>query len=144
MRTREISKNTLPAKRFRLRNKIILCAGLVFRHGGLASLTSKIGMKIKVNDTVKIISGKDRGKTGKITHVLVEENRIVVEGVNIAKKHSKPKKQGQKGQIIQMPMPISVSNAMVVCSSCSKPTRVGKKTVGSKKVRACKRCGGEL
>ncbi len=101
-------------------------------------------MKIKKDDAVKIISGKDRGKTGKVTHVFIKENRIVVEGVNIAKKHSKPKKQGQKGQIIQMPMPVNVSNAMIVCSSCNKPARTGKKTVGSKKVRACKRCAGEL
>lgn len=101
-------------------------------------------MKIKTNDTVKIISGKDRGKTGKVTHVFAEKNRVVVEGANIAKKHSKPKKQGQKGQIIRMPMPIDASNAMVVCLSCDKPARIGKKTAGSKKVRVCKRCGGEL
>ncbi len=101
-------------------------------------------MKIKKDDTVKIISGKDRGKTGKVTHALKAENRIVVEGVNIAKKHSKPKKQGQKGQMIQMPMPVDVSNAMVVCGSCGKPSRVGKKTIGSKNIRVCKKCGGEL
>lgn len=101
-------------------------------------------MKIKKNDTVKIISGKDKGKTGKVTHVLVGENKIVVEGVNIHKKHSKPKKQGQKGQIIQMPKPISASTAMVVCASCKKPVRLGRKTVGTKKFRVCKKCGAEM
>ncbi|NOY35412.1 MAG: 50S ribosomal protein L24 [bacterium] len=101
-------------------------------------------MNIKINDKVKIISGKDKGKTGKVTHVFPPQNRIVVEGVSICKKHSKPKKQGQKGQIIQMPMPIDASNAMVVCPSCGNPSRVGKKTSASKKVRVCKKCAGEL
>ncbi len=101
-------------------------------------------MNIKNGDTVKIISGKDRGKTGKVTHVFPEKNKIVVEGVNAHKKHQRPKKQGQKGQIIQMPMPIDASNAMVVCSSCNKPTRIARKISGSKRVRACKKCGGEL
>jgi large subunit ribosomal protein L24 len=111
-------------------------------------------MKIKKGDTVKIISGKDRGKTGKVTHVFPKKNLIVVEGINIRKKHTRPKKQGKKGQIIQMSMPIDMSNAMIICPSCGKPTRVGKK----KKVRAapdiafdevkggrvCKKCNAEL
>ncbi|TSD02316.1 MAG: large subunit ribosomal protein L24 [Parcubacteria group bacterium Athens0714_24] len=101
-------------------------------------------MKIKKGDTVKIISGKDRGKTGKITHSLVEINKIVVEGVNVRKKHTRPKKQGQKGQTIQMPMPIDVSNAVLICSACGKTTRIGAKTIGSKKVRVCKKCGAEI
>ena len=101
-------------------------------------------MYIKKNDIVKIISGKDKGKTGKVTHVLVGENKIVVEGVNIHKKHSKPKRQGQKGQIIQMPKPISASAAMVVCSACNKPARLGRKTVGAKKFRVCKKCKAEM
>lgn len=101
-------------------------------------------MKIKKNDIVKIISGKDRGKTGKVTHAFPRENKIVVEGVNIHKKHTRPKKQGQKGQVIQMPMPIHVSNAMIVCSGCSKPSRITSKKVGAKKVRVCKRCKGEI
>ena len=101
-------------------------------------------MNIKIKDTVKIISGKDKGKTGKVTHVFPDKNRIVVEGVNINKKHTKPKMQGQKGQVIQMPMPIAVSNAMILCSSCNKPTRIGKKLIGSKRVRVCKKCAGEL
>jgi len=101
-------------------------------------------MKLKKGDNVKIISGKDRSKTGKITHVFLKENRIVVEGVNIHKKHSRPKKQGQKGQIIQMPMPIHVSNAMIVCKNCGKAVRTGMKKIENKKFRVCKKCGGEL
>ncbi len=101
-------------------------------------------MNIKINDKVKIISGKDKGKTGKVTHVFPDENRIVVDGVNIVKKHSKPKQQGQKGQIIQMPMPVNASNAMVMCPSCGNPSRVGKKTSGAKKIRVCKKCSGDL
>lgn len=101
-------------------------------------------MKIKRNDTVKIISGKDRGKTGKVTHVFSDKHRIVVEGVNVHKRHQRAKKQGEKGQIVQMPMPIDVSNAVLICSACNKPARVAKKIVGKKKVRACKKCGAEL
>ncbi|MEW5907834.1 MAG: 50S ribosomal protein L24 [Patescibacteria group bacterium] len=102
-------------------------------------------MKLKRGDTVKIISGKDRGKTGKIIRVLPPKNKIIVEGVNVRKKHSKPKRQGQKGQIIQMAMPIDVSNAILICPSCSKQTRIGKKTIGGvKKIRFCKKCKAEL
>lgn len=101
-------------------------------------------MKIKKGDTVKIISGKDRGKSGKITVVLSENNRIVVEGVNMRKKHTRPKRQGQKGQIVQMPMPVHVSNAMLICSSCNKTTRISVKKTGNKKTRICKKCGAEL
>lgn len=101
-------------------------------------------MKIKKGDTVKIISGKNRGKTGKITHVFPKENKIVVEGINIHKKHTRPKRQGQKGQIIRMTMPINVSNVMLICQRCGKSTQVSKKTVGAKKIRTCKKCGGEI
>lgn len=101
-------------------------------------------MKLKKEDIVKIISGKDKGKTGKITHVFPKENRIVVDGVNIQKKHARPKKQGQKGQIVQMSMPIDASNAMIVCPGCNKPTRICKKIIGTKKNRVCKKCDAEI
>lgn len=101
-------------------------------------------MKIKRDDTVKIISGKDRGKTGKVIRVLPKERKIIVERVNVKKKHSKSKKRGQKGQIIQMAMPINASNAMVICASCNKTVRLGSKTIGTKKVRICKKCSAEL
>lgn len=101
-------------------------------------------MKIKKGDTVKIISGKDRNKTGKVTNALIKEGKIVVEGINISKKHSRPKKQGQKGQIVQIAMPINISNAMIICAGCNKTTRVSKKMVGNKMVRVCKKCGAEF
>lgn len=101
-------------------------------------------MLIKKGDTIKIISGKDRGKSGKVTLAMPKENKIAVEGVNIKKRHLRPKKQGQKGQIIQMSAPFAVSAAMLVCPACKKVTRVGKKMIGSKKFRACKKCGAEL
>lgn len=101
-------------------------------------------MNIKKNDTVKIISGKDRGKIGKVTSAFPKENKIAVEGANIKKKHLRPKKQGQKGQIVQISAPFSVSKVMMVCPSCKKATRVGKKTAGSKKFRVCKKCNAEI
>ena len=101
-------------------------------------------MNIKIGDTVKITSGKDRGKTGKVTKAIPIELRVVIEGVNIRKKHTRPKKQGQKGQIIQMAMPVDVSNVSIMCSSCKKAVRISKKVVGKKRVRVCNKCGGEL
>ncbi len=101
-------------------------------------------MKIHKDDLVKIISGKDRGKSGKVTHVFPKENKVVVEGVNVNKKHMRSKKKGQRGQIIQMPMPIHLSNAMIVCPLCRKTTRIAKKIIGGKKLRSCKKCGGEI
>ncbi len=97
-------------------------------------------MKIKKGDTVLIISGKDRGKTGKVIKCLPKEHKIVVEGVNLVKKHIKPRRSGEKGQIIQMPAPFDVSNAKLICPRCSKPTRVGYKVEGEKKYRICKKC----
>ncbi|MBU4353166.1 50S ribosomal protein L24 [Candidatus Parcubacteria bacterium] len=101
-------------------------------------------MVIKKGDTVKIISGKDKGKIAKVILVLPKDDKIVVEGVNMRKKHTKPRKQGQKGQVVQISMPIHASNAMVVCSGCGKTTRISSKTIGTKKVRVCKKCGAEL
>lgn len=101
-------------------------------------------MLIKKGDMVKIISGKDRGKSGKVISVLPKEGKITVDGINIKKRHLRPRKQGQKGQIAQISAPIQVSNSMLVCSACDKPTRIGKKTTGGKKVRVCKKCGVEI
>ena len=100
-------------------------------------------MKIKKGDTVLIISGKDKGKKGKILQVFLKENRILVAQVNLRKKHQKPKKSGEKGQIIQMPGPISVSNVKLICSKCGKAVKVGYKIEGEKKYRFCKKCGEE-
>jgi len=90
------------------------------------------------------ISGKDRGKTGKVLHVFPQTNKVVVEGLNIRKKHTRPKKQGQKGQIIQVPAPMDASNVMLVCSACNKPRRAGYKVFENKRTRICKKCGSEI
>jgi len=101
-------------------------------------------MLIKKGDNVKIIAGKDKGKTGKVVLVLPKINRIVVEGVAIRKRNMRPRKQGQKGQVAQLPTAFNASNAMIVCPSCAKPARIGKKTSGGKKTRSCKKCGAEI
>lgn len=100
---------------------------------------------IKKNDNITIISGKDRGKSGQVLKIFPKQDRILVEGVNMRKKHIRPKKAGEKGQTVQMPMPIHISNAMVVCKNCSKRTRIGKKILGNGvKIRVCKKCGSEI
>ncbi len=101
-------------------------------------------MKIKKGDTVLIISGKDRGRKGKVLEVLPKENRLLVGGINLRKKHEKPKKQGEKGQIVQMPGAISVSNIKLICPKCGKVTRVGYKILGKNKVKICKKCQQEI
>ena len=100
-------------------------------------------MKIKKGDTVLIISGKDKGKKGKVLQAFPKETRILVAQVNLRKKHQKPKKTGERGQIVQMPGPISVSNVKLICSKCGKAVKVGYKIEGEKKYRFCKKCGQE-
>ena len=101
-------------------------------------------MKVKKGDTVLIISGKDRGKKGKILKSLPKAERIIVEGINIKKKHVRPKKEGEKGQTISFAMSLHVSNAKIICSKCGKAVRVGYRIEGDKKIRVCKKCGQEI
>ncbi len=101
-------------------------------------------MKIKKGDRVLIISGKYRGKTGKVLAVFPKEKRVLVEGINLAKKHQKPRREGEKGQVIEMPRPIDVSNLKLICPKCGKATRVGYRIEGKRKYRICKRCGQEI
>jgi len=101
-------------------------------------------MKIKKNDQVLIISGKDRGKKGKVLDVFPKEEKVVVEGGNIRKKHVKPKRSGEKGQVVETPAPIAVSNVKLICPKCGQLTRVGYKIVKDKKYRICKKCGVEM
>ncbi|MDD2758273.1 MAG: 50S ribosomal protein L24 [Patescibacteria group bacterium] len=97
-------------------------------------------MKIKTNDRVKITTGKDRGKEGKVIQVFPEAGKIVVEGLHIMKKHLRPRKHGEKGQVIELASPFNASNAQLVCSKCAKVTRVGFRLDGDKKKRVCKKC----
>ena len=101
-------------------------------------------MKIKKGDTVLIISGKDRVKKGKVLKVFPKESKILVEGINLRKKHQKPRKSGEKGQVINLPAPLPISNVKLICPKCGKVTRVGYKIVEKKKFRTCKQCGQEI
>jgi large subunit ribosomal protein L24 len=101
-------------------------------------------MNIKEKDTVLIISGKYKGKKGKVLVAFPDESKVLVEGINIKKRHQRPKKQGEKGQIIEKPAPFPVSNTMLVCPKCGQPSRVGSKTVDNKKYRVCKKCDQEI
>ncbi|MBI1957361.1 MAG: 50S ribosomal protein L24 [Candidatus Niyogibacteria bacterium] len=103
-----------------------------------------MALPIKKGDIVKILSGKDRGKTAKVLRVLPREARIVVDGVNIHKRHQRARKAGEKGQILSIPSPLSVSNAMLVCPSCSRPTRPRWSSEGSVKGRVCRKCGAAI
>lgn len=98
-------------------------------------------MKIKKGDTVQVLSGNDKGKTGEVLEIMPKQNKVVVKGVNIRKKHIKPKKQGEEGGIIPVECEINASKINVVCSKCNKPARVGYKMEKNSKVRVCKRCG---
>lgn len=98
-------------------------------------------MKLKKNDTIKIISGKDKGKTGKIMQLLPKENKIVVEGLNIHYKNLRPRKQGEKGQRIEFSAPLSIAKVMFICPKCGRQSRLGYKRLENKeKVRYCKKC----
>ncbi len=101
-------------------------------------------MKIKKGDTILIISGKYRGKKGKILKAFPKQGRIMIEGINLVKKHQKPKKTGEKGQIIEIPAPIDVSNVKLICPKCTKATRVAYKIINDRKYRICKKCGKEV
>ncbi|HVN26096.1 MAG TPA: 50S ribosomal protein L24 [Candidatus Paceibacterota bacterium] len=98
-------------------------------------------MKIKKGDHVKIMSGKDRGKTGTVLLAYPIEDRIVVEGLNLFKKRSRPRRQGETGQIVNVARPMPVSKVQLVCASCKQPTRIGYRIEGKgTKVRFCKKC----
>ncbi len=101
-------------------------------------------MKIRKNDTVLIISGKDRGRKGKVIEAFPKERRVVVEGINLRKKSVRPKKSGEKGQIVEASAPLEVSNVGLICPKCGKATRVGYKVEGKKKYRICKKCKQEI
>jgi large subunit ribosomal protein L24 len=98
-------------------------------------------IRIHKGDTIKIITGKDKGKTGKILKVLPKKNKILIEGLNLYKKHIRPRRQGEKGEVVLVPRPIDASNIILVCSSCNKVVRVGYRFEAEKKVRICRKCG---
>lgn len=102
-------------------------------------------MQVRKNDSVMVISGRERGKTGKVLRVLSKKDAILVERVNMVKRHSRPRGPQQPGGIVEKEAPIRVSNIMLMCDKCNAPVRVGHRVLGDgKKVRLCKRCGESL
>jgi large subunit ribosomal protein L24 len=103
-------------------------------------------MKIKKGDTVLIITGKDKGKQGTVSRAMPQDNKVIVEGLNIVKKHVRPQGQTRQGGVIEKAMPIHVSNTMLICTECGEPTRVAldRRPMGSdqklRPVRVCKKC----
>lgn len=98
-------------------------------------------MKVKRGDTVLIIAGKEKGKTGKIEKIGHDASLVTVEGANIYKRHTKPSRRNPHGGIMDIPRPLNASNVMVVCQHCSKASRIGIKETEKGKLRICRRCG---
>lgn len=97
-------------------------------------------MRIKKGDIVEIIAGKDKGKRGSVMRSLPSKGKVVVEGLNIVKRAKKPTRYGQQGQLVDMPQPLDISNVMLVCPNCEKPTRISYSQDSSVKERVCKKC----
>ena len=105
---------------------------------------SKLATPIRKNDTVVVTTGKDRGKRGRVLKVVADKNRLVVEGVNFIKRHTKPNPQRNiKGGLVEREAPLHASNVQLLCPECGKPTRLGKRVLGDgRKVRICRKCEG--
>jgi large subunit ribosomal protein L24 len=102
------------------------------------------GLKIHKGDRVQVLSGKDRGKQGNVSRVLPDRNRVIVDGINVAKRHTKARTMNEPGGIIDKDLPIHVSNVALICSKCG-PTRAGYRIESDgKKVRVCRKCGATL
>lgn len=101
-------------------------------------------MKLLKGDEVKIVLGKDKGKTGKVEKVLARENAVLVNGVNQYKRHMKARQQGQTSEIVTITKPLAVAKVQLVCPKCKKITRVGYKIEKDTKVRICRKCGKEI
>jgi large subunit ribosomal protein L24 len=101
-------------------------------------------MKLKKGDTIQIMTGKDRGRSGKIEKVLVSENRVLVPGLNQYKKHRKSQGEGKPGEIVTMSRPFDISKVAMICTKCKQVTRIGYRYDGKKKVRVCRKCEADL
>ena len=99
--------------------------------------------KIRKDDTVQVIAGKDKGKTGNVVRVLPAKNAVIVSGINIVKKAMKKRSQQDQGGIVEIEAPLNISNVAIVCKKCG-PTRIGYKLDGDKKLRVCRKCGETL
>ena len=103
-----------------------------------------MAMNVKNGDTVIVLSGKDKGKQGKVLEVMPKSGKVVVEKINVVSRHTKPRKQGETGGIVEREAALYASKVQVVCPKCGKGTRVAHKVEGGKKTRVCKKCGAEL
>ena len=101
-------------------------------------------MSIKKDDLVVVLSGKDKGKQGEVLEVMPKSSKVIVEKVNVVSRHTKPRRQGEEGGIIQKEAPIYACKVQTVCPKCGKATRIAHKIEGDKKVRVCKKCGAEI
>lgn len=102
-------------------------------------------IRIKKDDKVKVLTGKDKGKIGKVLKVAKKTNRIVVENINMVKVHQRPSQENPQGGIVEKAMPMDISNLMLMCNSCVKPTRIGiKQLEDGKRVRVCKKCNQQI
>ncbi len=102
-----------------------------------------VDTKLKRDDTVEIIAGKDKGKSGKVLKINRDNGRVIVQGLNMVKKAVKPKRQNEKGGIIDVEASLAISNVMIVCRKCG-PSRIGIDVSGKEKKRVCRKCGEEL
>ena len=103
-----------------------------------------MSMNVKKGDTVVVLSGKDRGKQGKVLGTVPADGKVVVEGINMVTCHVKPRKQGETGGIVKREAALAACKVQVVCPKCSKATRISYKIENGKKTRVCKKCGAEL
>lgn len=101
---------------------------------------TKHKLRIKTGDIVRVLRGRDRGQKGKVMAVVPQENRVLVEGLNLIFRHVRPKRAGEKGQRVQVAAPLRVSNVQLMCPSCKKGTRVGLRREDGKRQRVCKQC----
>lgn len=102
-------------------------------------------MKVKKGDNVKMISGNDKGKQGKVLAVFPDASKILVEGIHMKKKHVRPRREGQKGELVRIPAPFPISRAMLLCPRCGKAGRIAqKRDYSGKKIRVCRKCEGEI
>jgi len=106
---------------------------------------ASVKLHVKKNDMVKIVAGKERGKTGKVLRIFPDKGRVVVENLNVVKRHTRPSQLNPEGGIIEKEAPISISNVMLICGSCNEATRTGVRTLedGSKS-RFCKKCNASV
>ena len=101
-------------------------------------------MKIKKNDTIVVTAGKDKGKQGKVERVFLKEELVLVPGINQYKKHRKSQGEGKPGEILTLDRPLGMGKVALICPKCKQPTRVGYKFADGKKIRVCRKCGGDI